>query len=344
MNIRTLALASAASSAIALVACGSPEPKAFAKAPVTASDATPVAVLDSVIAATQDADGVAAPFQQAMVSTKLMGAVTEVMVREGDLVSAGQALARIDARDVDAKGAQVAASVAAAEAAQANAAVQLKRIRALYADSAAPKAMLDAAELGFAQADAGVRAAKGAAAEVASVKDYAVVKAPFAGMVTKRFVDAGAFAAPGAPIVQIQDASRLRVTVTAPPEAAHLAKRGATIDALIDGKPATATIEGIVPSLAGGVYSINAIAANAGNTLASGGAATLLIPSGTRHAMLVPTAAIVKNGDLTGVRVRKAGVDDLRWVRIGHTVGRYTEVLSGLSASEEVLVTTARAK
>lgn len=344
MNIRALALASAFSSAAALVACGSPEPKAEAKVPHPASDATPVAVLDSVISATQDADGVAAPFQQAMISTKLMGTVTEVMVREGDMVSAGQALARIDARDVDAKGAQVAASVAAAEAAQANAAVQLKRIRALYADSAAPKAMLDAAEMGFAQADAGVRAAKGAAAEVASVKDYAVVKAPFAGMVTKRFVDAGAFAAPGAPIVQVQDVSRLRVTVSAPPEAARLAKRGATLDAMIDGTAAQGTVEGIVPSMAGGVYTINAVVANAGNTLVSGGAATLLIPSGTRHAMLVPASAIEKNGDLTGVRVRKAGIDDLRWVRIGRTVGRYIEVLSGLSAGEEVLVTTARAK
>ncbi len=340
MNIRILAL----SAAVAVAACGSPEPKAGAKAPASTTAATPVAVLDSVISATQDADGVAAPFQQAMISTKLMGTVTEVMVREGDMVRAGQPLARIDSRDVDAKGAQVAASVAAAEAAQANAAVQLKRIRALYADSAAPKAMLDAAEMGFAQADAGLRAAKGAAAEVASVKDYAVVKAPFDGMVTKRFVDPGAFAAPGAPIVQVQDASRLRVTVSAPPEAARLAKRGATLDATIDGKPAQATIEGIVPSMAGGVYTINAIVNNSANTLASGGAATLLIPSGTRHAMLVPTAAIAKNGDLTGVRIRKSGTDDLRWVRIARTVGRYTEVLSGLSAGDEVLVTIARAK
>jgi len=59
------------------------------------------------------------------------------------------------------------------------------------------------------QAEAGLRAANASGAEVESVRDYAVVRAPFAGIVTRRFVDPGAFAAPGMPLATIQDASRL---------------------------------------------------------------------------------------------------------------------------------------
>ena len=73
-------------------------------------------VRDTTIAATQEATAVAEPFAQAMLSTKLMGTVTAVLVKEGDKVSAGQPLVRIDARDLDAKRQQVQAGIASAEA------------------------------------------------------------------------------------------------------------------------------------------------------------------------------------------------------------------------------------
>ena len=73
-------------------------------------------VHDTTIDAAFDAAGVAAAIQQATLSTKLMGTVTDVLVREGDRVAAGQLLVRIDARDLSAKSAQAAASVAEAEA------------------------------------------------------------------------------------------------------------------------------------------------------------------------------------------------------------------------------------
>src|SRR5688572_8997205 len=156
---------------------------------------TPVTVIDTTIAATLDAAGIAEPFQQATLSTKLMGTVVAVLVREGDAVEAGQPLVRIDARDLTAKAAQASASVADEEANQREALSHAARIRALYADSAATKAQLDAAETGLARAEAAVRVAHGASAELSAVSDYATVRAPFAGVVTQRFVDPGAFAA-----------------------------------------------------------------------------------------------------------------------------------------------------
>src|SRR5262245_58639953 len=88
------------------------------------------AVHDTIIDAVFDAAGVAAPIQQATLSTRLMGTVTHVLVREGGRVATGQQLVRIDARDLSAKSAQVAATVAEAEAVHRDATAQANRMRA----------------------------------------------------------------------------------------------------------------------------------------------------------------------------------------------------------------------
>ena len=49
----------------------------------------------------------------------------------------------------------------------------------------------------------------------------------------------------------------------------------------------------------------------------SGGAATLLLPTGERRGLFVPLAAIARQGDLTGVRVWTGDRAELRWVRLG---------------------------
>jgi RND family efflux transporter MFP subunit len=321
-------------------------------------------IRDTTITATFDAVGLAEPVQQATLSTKLMGSVTAVLVKEGDRVTPGTVLARIDARDLEAKRAQVDAGIAAAEAVYQDALAQARRFRALYADSAATRYQLDQVETGLARAQSGLRTAQASRAELEAVAAYAEVRAPFAGMVTKRHVDPGAFAAPGAPIAELQDASRLRISVSIPPAASARLARGQQVDADIEGRFAVATIEGVVPSSAGGVYMVNALVDNAKDQFPAGGSATIRVPQGTRSALLVPAKALVREGDLLGVRVRTGQGVELRWVKIsseyrvpsteyrsaeaGYAVPgtRYAvrspegmvEVLSGLKAGDVVLL------
>lgn len=144
--------------------------------------------------------------------------------------------------------------------------------------------------------------------------------------------------APGAPIIAIQDASQLRVTVTvAPSEVRHTA-RGSELAALIENEPAVAVVEGVVPAAGGALYTVNALVDNASHRYMAGSAATLLLSQGTRAMIVVPVAAIVREGDLTGVRVRSAGGTDLRWVQIARESGGQVEVLSGLRAGDVVEV------
>ena len=319
-------------------ACGrTPESTTQLASPEPSAGAT-YTVHDTTIDAVFDAAGVAAPIQQATLSTKLMGTVTDVLVREGDRVAAGQVLVRIDARDLSAKSAQLAASVAEAEAVHRDAIAQANRIRALFADSAATRAQLDAAETGLARAEAGVKAAQAAASELGAVTSYSMVRAPFAGIVTKRFVDAGAFAAPGAPLVAMQDVSTLRVSASTTPEIARGLHRGQTLTALVERTPVRATIEGVVPAMAGSLYMINALVPNPNAALLSGSRATLMLPTGQRPALVAPSLAIAREGDLTGVTLRTTQGDDRRWVRLGRTLGEMVEVTAGLQPGDRVVV------
>ena len=313
-----------------------------AKTP-TRVDGTWTAVTDTVLETELDVAGVAEPFQSATLSTKLMGTVVEVLVREGDAVTAGQPLVRIDARDLAAKSAQAAASVADAEANQREALAQATRIRALYADSAATKAQLDAAETGLTRAAAAVQATRAASAELGAVTDYAIVRAPFAGIVTQRMVDVGAFAAPGAPLVAVQDVARLRIVASTTPDAVRGLRRGSAIDARVEGRGVRAVVEGAVPAPAGNLYTVNAIVPNADRSLLAGSTASLLIPGGPRATLLVPAVAVRRDGDLTGVMVRTTDGAELRWVRLGRTVNGAVEVTSGLRRDDQVVVPNAPA-
>jgi len=315
-------------------ACGG-EDKAAGAPPAVATGAT-IAAVDTMVPSVFEASGPALPIAEATLSTKLMGAVTAVLVSEGTRVAAGTPLVRLDAADLDAKAKQAAAGIAAAEAAQREAQSQATRIRALYADSAAPKAQLDAVEAGLARATAGLDAARAGATELNAVRAYGVLRAPFAGTVTHRFVDAGDFAAPGAPLVTVQDASRLRITAAVPAAMAKRVKVGIKLKATIEGQAVDAVVEGVVPSAAT-MYTINAIVVNAKGDLPAGGAATLAVPTnGAERVLLVPQSAVVREGDLTGVRVVRDGRAELRWVRLGDMRGDRVIVRTGLQAGERV--------
>lgn len=316
--------------------CG-PEAASGESAP-PAIAGTPAVVREAPIVAVIEAAGRAEPLEQATLSTRLMGQVVEVAVREGDRVAQGAVLVRIDDTDLMARRGQVEAQLAQAEAARREARLMADRLRSLYADSAAPKAQLDAAEAGLARAEAAVGQAQAALAEVDAMRGYAVIRAPFAGTVTQRFVDLGAFAAPGAPLVTVQNVSRLRVSGSAGPDAVRDLRRGAPVDVIIEGAPATGVVEGVVPTPGGQSYTVNVIVDNAAARFLAQSAATVLVPVGERTGLLVPASAITRDGDLAGVRLSSNGRTELRWIRVGRRIGTDFEVIAGLAAGDTVLL------
>jgi RND family efflux transporter MFP subunit len=323
---------------VAIAACGRAPESAPERARPPVPEGTAFVVADTTLTDGVEAFGNAEPGRRAVLATRLMVRVTEVLVQEGAVVGAGQVLARLDATELDARRERVAAGLSAAEASWRDAETTARRFRALYADSAAPKAQLDQAEAALARAEAGVREARAAGSELDAVGDYATLRAPFAGVIVRREIDPGSLAAPGQPLLIIEDHSELRITVTAPPTAARGVAPRARLGGSIAGLPVNAEVEGVVPAPGGHLMTVNALVDNRTGEAVPGGAATLILPAGRRAARLVPAAAVVREGDLTGVRARRAGGWELRWTRLGRVEGGMVEILAGLEAGDTVLV------
>ncbi len=93
-----------------------------------------------------------------------------------------------------------------------------------------------------------------------------------------------------------------------------------------------------MPSASGNLYTVNALVDNEAGRFLPGSAATLEVPQGERTAVLVPEAAVIRQGDLTGVRVRTPEGAALRWIRLGRAHDGMVEVLAGLKAGDVIVV------
>lgn len=324
---------------LALLAGCAGDPPAVEVTQTPATTGAPVAVLDTLIPAVIEVAGTANPVQQATLSTRVMATVEAVLVHEGDRVDSGALLARLDTRDLDARKAQVEAGLAEALAMERDAEAMARRIRALFADSAATRVQLEQAETGLVRAQAAVRTARAGAAELAAVASYAEIRAPFAGVVTRRFVDPGAMAAPGAPLVTVEDPSRLRIEVASTPTVFQSLSRGTPVEVVVEGRLVRGEVEAVVRGESGNMVRANVLVSNADGALVAGSAATVRVPQGMRNALVVPVGALVRQGDLVGVDLLVADRPERRWVRIGRSLpDGLVEVLSGLAAGDLVVV------
>lgn len=303
-----------------------------------AAEGASLQLQDTVVSDGMLALGTAQALRRSDLSTRLMGKVLSVHAEEGALVRAGQVLMRIDGGEMNARRSGVASALEGAEAQVELARAHARRMKALYADSAATKASLEQAETDLLRAEAGLSQVRAQEAEVLSVSGYATLTAPFSGKVTRRLADPGAMASPGMPLLTVEDVSRLRIQVNAAPEAARNLRVGSWLNAEVAGRATRAQVEGIVPSPVGNLLVINALVDNKDQSLPSGVYASLWLPRGERTARLVPASALRHEGDLVGVTVKQGSCQVLRWVRTGSSFGNQVEILSGLSAGESIVV------
>ena len=268
--------------------------------------------------------------RRAELSTRLMGRVESVRVRAGDAVRSGQLLLTVERASLTAAQQQAASALELAGSA-------LRRTERLYADSAAPLVQLEAARAAQAQAQAQARAVE---ADLA----YAEIRAPFAGIVVSRLADPGDQAAPGQPLLVVEDRTAREIVVTVPDELGARLRPGqsAVVEIGTGGRRHPARILAVVPGADPRSPTIEVrLAGPAG--LAPGLAAVAELPAAGRSAMRVPLSAIIRRGQLEGVYLfAPDSTLRLRWIRIGRTVDSTVEVVSGLFDGDLVALDAAR--
>lgn len=295
-------------------------------------------------------DAVVEAVRQTSLSTQVAGAVVALHVKAGDRVKAGQELLRIDAgaaqQNVIGAGAQV-------EAAQANLAVaskELERQKQLLQKQYISQAAFDRAQAQWDAAKAQLKALQAQNSAAQTQSGFYVVNAPYAGVVSDVPVTLGDMAMPGRPLVTVYDPTAMRVTAAVPqgllagvqaqPKGVRFELPGVTgystpqlasqIQVLPSVDPVTHTGQ-IRLSLPTGMVGV-----------APGVFARVWLPGaaagqGSAERVYLPTSAIVRRAEMTGVYVLDAqGKPSLRQLRLGQTSGDRVEVLSGLRPKDKV--------
>ncbi len=308
-----------------------------AAAPVEAGPPVAVPTVrlgDSAGLETYRAAGTVRAARRAELATRMMARIETIRVRAGDRVRSGQMLATLERGAVSAAGSQAAAGL---ELATAN----LRRMERLYADSAVPLAQLEAARATFAQA-------RGQTDAATAELGYASIVAPFDGVIAARFADPGDLAAPGQPLLVVEDAGAREIVAGVPEAVARGLGSGSTLTALIgpEREPVTATVAAVVAS-ADPLSRTVEVRLSARGPLVPGQVAIVEVPMAGRRAAQpsIPRSAVVARGELTGVYL--VGADStarLRWIRLGRADGDDVIVTSGLVAGDVVVTEPARVR
>ncbi len=182
---------------------------------------------------------------EAPVTPKLSGRVTQILVKPGDRVTAGQTLVILDSSGLQAALKQAEAMVASTRAQMAsnqlqleNARINYERMQQLHQAGAIADNALEAARLQYETLASGAVEASVASAEAArlSLQDQlnnCNLTAPISGMVGSITVSLGETASPQSPVAVVSDTSRLQVEVLVSETDVNFIKTGSKVNVYI---------------------------------------------------------------------------------------------------------------
>ena len=291
--------------------------------------------------------------EEAPLAARILSQVLAVDVREGDAVRKGQRLIQLDAREFDDAVASTEAAVAAATegvaaaesgyAAQRDAtrrdkvlvdakAISLEAWERSTASEAAAKARLEAAR-------AQLTAARRAADSAATRRGYAVIQAPFAGVVSARHVDPGDLAAPGKPLLTLVRTAGLRVRVKVTPETLAEVAVGRPVRLETPAGAEPVAVARVFPAMdASHLGTFEADLPPSGFGLLAGSTVPVEVPLQAAEGLVVPVRALLEGGGETVVFTVSAGAAHVVPVRVTGRSADDAVVTGALHAGDRVVV------
>ena len=173
--------------------------------------------------------------QSAMVKARVAGELMLLEVREGDAVTAGQVIAKVDTTEYLAKQRQAQQQAEAARAQMEVAQRQFDNNNALVNQGFISKTALEISIANLNGAKATYQAALAALEVTTKALEDCTVKAPLTGLISQRLAQPGERVAPDARIVEIVDLSQLEMEATLSATDAVTVKVGQEAKLLIEG-------------------------------------------------------------------------------------------------------------
>ncbi|MBA4368347.1 MAG: hypothetical protein C0403_12010 [Desulfobacterium sp.] len=307
----------------------------------------------------------------ATISSKLMGTVTAVEVKEGDRVQQGDTLVLLDARQVGAQLNQAEAAVDESRKAEAAAVSALRSAeaeaeQALSAYNRGQKMLKGEAitKQDFEQIDAQYKKAQASLAQAKSMleasghrvkqalalvdnaevtKKDARVDAPFDGKVTAKHVDVGDLASPGSPLLTIERTGAFRIDLVVPEtyiQSIRMEQKVEVSIPAIGDMPIEGSVFVIVPAAdqISRSFMVQILIAQA-EGIRSGMFARVSLPVGEKNMIRIPQSSMIRHGQLTGVFILDAEkTARFRLIRVGNPIGDQIEVISGIADGTQIFV------
>lgn len=293
--------------------------------------------------------GVLEAFKKATVAAEVAGQILQRHVEAGDSVKKGDPLVTIDPTLLRQRNREMQANVASRKVAVASARNELKRGKDLVKKAFISKDELENLEFAVQNAEAQLQAALAAKASASESLNDTKVSAPFDGLVERIDVQQGDYINPGNPIATVADFSRMRV------RAGVTASQAAQF--IIGAESRLAIEDAYGDEYIGKVHSVGRIADSSTGgypmeiwldgeqvaTLRDGMVANITVSETSEQEMLVvPASAVFRRDGAHRVFVvaeTDAGSHaQLRAIRAGMRTKQFTQVLSGLSAGDQVVI------
>lgn len=290
--------------------------------------------------------GSLAPLNQATIKAKVSGEIHETTVQEGQQVSSGQVLLRLDAADQRARLTQQQAMLDEAQARLSMASKNEANSQALLKQKYISQTAYDTTQNSVDLARASVKSAA-AMVEIARIAlADTVIRAPMAGIVSKRHVQAGEKVAPDMPVYTIVNLAQLTLEAPVPSAEIPRIKIGQEVRFKVDGFGArdfTGKVARINPTTESGSRAMLVyIAVDNGDGALRGGmfAKGSIVTERSIVAPMVPLTAVrtEKHGTVVYAVVNNKVVEQPVTLGLRNEDEGYAEVKDGLAPGARVII------
>lgn len=306
---------------------------------------------DTATASLQDAareriwDGRVEAVNQATVSAQTSGRIAELPFDVNDYVDAGDVVMRFTDTEQRAALARAEATLEEARARLSEAQQAFDRFSRMIENNSISRSQFDQSRANRDAAQARLNAAVSGVETANEQLEYTVVRAPYAGIVSKRHVELGELVSPGQPLISGLSLQQLRVNVDVPQSMFHAVRTIGKAYAYVDGnriEAASLTFFPVADSAAN-TFRVRVNLPDGAATLYPGMFIKVGFVVGETKRLLVPAEAVVRRSELSAVYVTDGEKVSLRQVRLGRRYGESIEILAGLAAGESVAIDPIRA-
>ena len=342
--LKTIRRAALAVLLLALAACGQRADDKEPKAAKAASQALPVSLVEAQTRAIERgvlASGPIEAWEEMQLGVELNGLrVTALNVDVGQQVEKGEVLLELDHRTLDAELRQADAALAEAEAGVELAKVNLARGEALLSRKLVSNADWDTLRSGLVQTQARAATARAQRDSAQLRRDFATLRAPDSGIVSKRMVQPGQVVAAGTELMRLIRQGRLEWRAEL--SEADLARVQPGARALLRaaaGDTVEGTVRAVTPGLDPATRTGTAkVDLPAPGTLRQGAFVDGRIVTGDAQALMLPAISIVQRDGYPYVyTVDAKGIVSRIRVRTGAQDGDWVEVLEGVEPGRRVV-------